>query len=79
MLGCPAFVYHILSNNMKYVGILGYMVLAQLSQSFDTKVSNTDGQLCICDPIRPLDTAAWVNVQEWHTHNILSHIIAGRS
>lgn len=80
MLGSPAFVYYIEeSNNIKHVGILGYMILVQSSQSFDTKVSNTDGQLCICDPIRSLDTAVWVNFQEWHSHNILSHIIAGRS
>lgn len=36
-----------------------------ISSTSMPKVSHTDDQLCLCDPVKSLGTKAWVNFPDW--------------
>lgn len=75
MLGCPPFVYHIEeSNNMKSVGILSSMISVQPSQSFDTKVGNTDGSTMYMWPDKTSGHCGLVKLPGMaYTQHIVTH------
>lgn len=43
----------------------GHMVSAQPPKGVENKINHTDGQLCQCDPRKPVDTEACVNFPGW--------------
>lgn len=56
------FVYHIRESNGVIDGRdFGHKVSAQPPKGVENKINHTDGQLCLCDPRKPVDTEACVN------------------